>query len=191
MEKISIGEIFYTFLTIGTITIGGGPGGIPIIQGYIVDKKQWITQEEMLDYVTMSQSMPGAISSHIAAFIGHQLRGKPGAIAATLGGVLPAFFSIIGIAMFLRPFLENPILQNAFKGIRIGVLGLIVNAAYRMGTVMNWTKTYVVLTILSLGIFIFTNTNPILLFIVGAAIGLINFRIRATKEGGIEKDGTY
>lgn len=191
MEKISIGEIFYTFLTIGTITIGGGPGGIPIIQGYIVDKKQWITQEEMLDYVTMSQSMPGAISAHIAAFIGHKLRGKPGAIAATLGGVLPAFLSIIGIAVFLRPFLENPILQNAFKGIRIGVLGLIVNAAYRMGTVMNWTKGYIILTLLSLGVFVFTNTNPILLFVVGAAIGLLNFRIRARKEGGVGKDGTY
>lgn len=191
MEKISIGEIFYTFLIIGTVTIGGGPGGIPIIQGYIVDKKQWISQEEMLDYVTMSQSMPGAISAHIGAFIGHKLRGKPGAIAATLGGILPAFLSIIGIAIFLRPFLENPILQNAFKGIRIGVLGLIVNAAYRMGTVMNWTKGYIILTLLSLGVFVFTNTNPIILFVVGAAIGLFNFRVRGKKEGNGEENGSY
>ena len=190
MKKISIGEIFYTFLIIGTVTIGGGPGGIPIIQGYIVDKKQWITQEQMLDYVTMSQSMPGAISAHIGAFIGHQLRGKVGAVTATLGGVLPAFFSIIGIAMFLRPFLDQPILQNAFKGIRIGVLGLIVNAAYRMGVVMNWTKTYIILTCLSLGIFIFTDTNPIILFVIGGIIGLCNFKI-SSKKGDEKKDGSY
>ncbi|HHX62512.1 MAG TPA: chromate transporter [Epulopiscium sp.] len=183
MKKISLGEIFYTFLVIGTITIGGGPGGVPIIQGYIVDKKKWITQEEMLDYTTMSQSIPGAISAHIEVFIGHKLRGKRGAIVAVVGGILPAFFSIIAIAMFLRPFLENPILQNAFKGIRIGILGLIVNAAYRMGSVMNWKKSYIALAIISLSIFIFTNTSPVILFIVGAVVGLLNMRANAKEEG--------
>lgn len=191
MKKISLGEIFYTFLVIGTITIGGGPGGVPIIQGYIVDRKKWITQEEMLDYTTMSQSMPGAISAHIEVFIGHRLRGKRGAIVAVLGGVLPAFFSIIGIAMFLRPFLENPILQNAFKGIRIGILGLIINAAYRMGAVMNWKKSYIVLAVVSLGIFVFTNTSPVILFIVGAIIGLLNIRTDTKKEGVEENNGSY
>lgn len=190
-EKISISELFWTFLTIGSVTIGGGPGGIPIIQGYIVDKKQWITQEEMLDYVTMSQSMPGAISAHIAVFIGHQLRGKIGAVVAVLGIILPAFLSIIGIAVFLRPFLENPILQNAFRGIRIGVLGLIVNAAYRMGTVMNWKRIYIALTIVSLSIFIFTHMSPVMLFIIGGIVGLVNYRMRDTEKGAEEKDGTY
>lgn len=183
MKKISMIEIFYTFLTIGTVTIGGGPGGIPIIQGYIVDKKKWITQEEMLDYVTMSQSLPGAISAHIAVFIGYQLRGKIGAMIAVLGIVLPAFFSIIAIAIFLRPFLENPIVQKAFKGIRIGVLGLIVNAAYKMATVMNWKKSYIVLTVVSLGIFVFTNTSPIMLFIIGGFIGLLNIRLGTIDKG--------
>ena len=191
MKKVTLGEIFYTFLIIGTVTIGGGPGGIPIIQGYIVDKKQWITQEEMLDYTTMSQSMPGAISAHIEAFIGYKLRGKLGAIMAVVGGVLPAFFSIIGIAMFLRPFLENPILQNAFKGVRIGILGLIVNAAYRMGSVMNWKKVYIALTILSLGVFVFTNTSPVILFIVGAIVGLLNVKTSTKEEGVEEKSGSY
>lgn len=189
MKKVSISEIFYTFLIIGTVTIGGGPGGIPIIQGYVVDKKQWITQEEMLDYVTMSQSMPGAISAHIAVFIGHQLRGKLGAVIALIAGVLPAFLSIIGIAIFLRPFLENPIMQNAFKGIRIGVLGLIVNAAYRMGTVMKWKKIYIALTVISLGVFVFTHTNPIILFVIGAIIGLANIRAKSNEEGQGKQDG--
>ena len=183
MKKISMGEIFYTFLIIGTVTIGGGPGGIPIIQNYIVDKKQWITQEEMLDYVTVSQSMPGAISAHVAAFIGHQLRGKIGAVVAVLAGVLPAFFSIIAIAIFLRPFLENPIMQNAFKGIRIGVLGLIINAAYRMGSVMKWKKTYIILSVLSLFVFVFTDISPIILFIIGGGIGLLNDKMGSPTEG--------
>lgn len=191
MKKISIGEIFYTFLTIGAVTIGGGPGGIPIIQGYVVDKKQWITQEEMLDYVTMSQSMPGAISAHIAVFVGHQLRGSLGAVVALLGGVLPAFLSIIGIAMFLRPFLENQILQNFFKGIRIGVLGLIINAAYRMGKVMNWGKIYIVMAIISLALFIFTDISPIILFIIGAGIGLFVLRMETGLKGVEQENGTH
>ena len=191
MKRISLGEIFYAFLVIGTITIGGGPGGIPIIQGYIVDKKKWITQEEMLDYTTMSQSMPGAISAHIEVFIGHKLRGKLGAIVAVVGGVLPAFFSIIAIAMFLRPFLENPILQKAFSGIRIGILGLIINAAYRMGTVMNWKKICIALAVISLGVFVFTNTSPVILFIIGAVIGLLNMRMDTKDEGVEGNSGSY
>lgn len=181
MKKKSMGEIFYVFLVIGTVTIGGGPGGIPIMQSYIVDKKQWVSQEDMLDYITMSQSMPGAISAHIAALIGHQFRGKMGAVVAVLGLILPAFLSIIGIAVFLRPVLEHSIFKSAFKGIRVGVLGLIINAAYRMGGVIEWKKRSIILAIISLGIFIFTNSSPIILFLIGGLIGLFDYRRRHTK----------
>lgn len=189
MEKVSMWELFYTFLTIGTVTIGGGPGGIPIIQSYIVDKKKWVSQEEMVDYITMSQSMPGVISTNIGIFIGHKLRGKLGAVVAALAGVLPAFLSIIGIAIFLRPLLENPIVQNAFKGIRIGILGLIINAAYRMANVMKWNKIYIVLSLVSLGVFIFTQINPVILFIIGASIGLLNFKANTQKMGVNKNNG--
>lgn len=181
MEKVSIWELMTTFLTIGSITIGGGPGGLSITQSYIVDKKKWITQEEMFDFITMGQSMPGVITVNISLFVGHKLRGYKGGILASLAVILPAFLSIVGIAVFLRPVLEFPMVQKAFSGIRIGVLGIIINAAYRMGQVMNWNKSYIILSAISLLVFILTDLNPISFFIIGALLGYLHYRISVGK----------
>lgn len=182
VEKVSIWELITTFFTIGSITIGGGPGGLSITQSYIVDKRKWITQEEMLDFITMGQSMPGVITVNISLFVGHKLRGNKGGIVSSIAVILPAFLSIIGIAIFLRPFLEMPIVQKAFAGVRIGVVGIIINAAYRMAEVMKWNKGYIILAALSLMIFIFTDTNPVILFIVGVGLGLFNYKVRPISE---------
>lgn len=182
MEKVSIWELMTTFFTIGSITIGGGPGGLSITQSYIVDKRKWITQEEMLDFITMGQSMPGVITVNISLFVGHKLRGNKGGIISSIAVILPAFLSIIGIAIFLRPVLEMPIVQKAFSGVRIGVIGIIITAAYRMAEVMKWNKGYIILGALSLVMFIFTNTNPVILFIVGVLLGLFYYKFKAPSE---------
>lgn len=176
MKTVPMWEIISTFFIIGSITIGGGPGGLAITQSYIVDKRNWITQEEMLDFITMGQSMPGVITVNISLFVGHKLRGYLGATLATIMVILPAFLSIVGIAVFLRPILELPLVQKAFSGIRIGVIGIIVNAAYRMGEVIKWNKGYTILGALSLVIFVLTNINPVILFIVGAFVGWLYFK---------------
>lgn len=190
MKKVSILDIMTTFFIIGSITIGGGPGGLSITQSYIVDKKKWITQEEMLDYITMGQSMPGVITVNISLFVGHRLGGYMGGALAAIAVILPSFLSIIGIAVFLRPVLELPIVQKAFNGIRIGVVGIIVNAAYRMAEVMKWNKSYIVLGVISLIIFIVTNINPVMLFIIGAFVGLFNFKVQYKLKELKDQDAT-
>ena len=191
MKKVSLLDIITTFFIIGSITIGGGPGGLSITQSYIVDKKKWITQEEMLDYITMGQSMPGVITVNISLFVGHRLAGNTGGALAALAVILPSFLSIIGIAIFLRPALDLPMVQKAFNGIRIGVVGIIVNAAYRMTEVMKWNKSYIILGVISLAIFIFTNINPVVLFIIGAFIGLLNFKVEPKLKELENQDGTH
>ena len=87
--------------------------------------------------------------------------------------------------MFLRPVLEHPVFKSAFRGIRIGVLGLIINAAYRMGKVIEWKKRSIILLIISLGIFIFTSSSPMILFLIGGLIGLFDYRRKEyIKVGG-------
>ena len=130
----------------------------------------------------MSQSMPGVITVNISLFVGHKLRGNKGGIISSLAVILPAFLSILGIAMFLRPFLDMPIVQRAFGGIRIGVIGIIINAAYRMAEVMKWNKGYIILGAISLIIFIFTDINPVILFAVGVLLGLFNYKVKPGKE---------
>lgn len=188
MEEVSLWELITTFFTIGSITIGGGPGGLSITQSYIVDKKKWLTQDEMLDFITMGQSLPGVITVNISLFVGHKLRGYKGGIVASIAVILPAFLSIIGIAVFLRPVLEMPIVQSAFSGVRVGVLGIIISAAYRMAEVMKWKIIYIILGLIALITFIITDLNPVGLFGVGALVGFLQYKKEVELRGMCKQD---
>ena len=125
-------DLFWTFLRIGLFTFGGGYAMIPIIEHQCVEKKQWITHEEMMDAAVIAESTPGPIAINIATMVGWQQRGFRGALAATLGVVLPSFVIIYVISMCLDRFLEITIVASAFRGIKIAVGLLIVHAGFNM-----------------------------------------------------------
>jgi len=86
-------ELFLTFLKIGAFTFGGGYAMIPLIQHEIVEKKKWLTDDEMIDMLTIAESTPGVIAVNSATFVGYKIGGLAGSALATLAVVLPAFFS--------------------------------------------------------------------------------------------------
>lgn len=137
-------ELFLTFLKIGLFTFGGGLAMIPIIENICVEKKKWISNEEMLNITVLSQSTPGPIAINCATFVGYKKKGVPGAIAATFGVVLPSFCIICLLAVILDNFLEITIVANAFKGIKVAVGLLILDAAIKMmkkteKTILSWS----------------------------------------------------
>jgi chromate transporter len=125
-------ELFYYFFKIGLFTFGGGYAMIPLIENVCVEQKHWITHEDMMNITVIAESTPGPIAINCATFVGCRKAGVPGALAATLGVVLPSFVIIYAISMFLDNFLEITMIANAFKGIKIGVGILIVNAGLNM-----------------------------------------------------------
>lgn len=125
-------SLFTTFLKIGTFTFGGGYAMIPLIQKEIVEKKHWISDQEILDIVAIAESTPGPIAINSATFVGYKIAGSPGALCGTLGVVLPSFIIIVFISFVLRQFQELQIVQYAFMGIRAGVLALIMKALMSM-----------------------------------------------------------
>ena len=132
-------ELFLTFAKIGMFTFGGGYAMLSIIENACVERKKWITHEEMMNLVVIAESTPGPIAINCATFVGYK-RGKLlGAIAATLGVVLPSFVIIFVISCFLDHFLEIVWVANAFKGIKIAVGILIVDAALKMLKKMKLT----------------------------------------------------
>ena len=116
---------FCTFFKIGLFTIGGGYAMVPLIEEEVVNKKRWITQEDFIDLLAVSQSVPGVFAVNFSIFIGYKLKRFPGALALALGTILPSFLIILSIALFFHQFKEYETVEKIFKGIRPAVVALI------------------------------------------------------------------
>ena len=125
-------SLFLIFMKIGLFTFGGGYAMIPLIQRETVDNKKWISDKDILDIVAIAESTPGPIAINAATFIGYRVGGFLGAMAATVGVVLPSFTIIAAISYVLAAFQNVVWIQYAFNGIRAGVLALIVKALWSM-----------------------------------------------------------
>ena len=125
-------ELFLTFAKIGLFTFGGGYAMIALIEDACVERKKWITHEEMMDLTVIAESTPGPIAINCATYVGYRQKGFWGSVIATLGMISPSFTIIYIISMFLDRFLEIAVIANAFRGIKLAVGLLIVNAALNM-----------------------------------------------------------
>ena len=125
-------DLLLTFMKIGLFTFGGGYAMISMIENNCVERKKWISHDEMMNVTVIAESTPGPIAINCATFVGYRQAGFVGAILATLGIVLPSFAVIYCISMFLDNFLEIALIANAFRGIRIAVGFLILDAAFTM-----------------------------------------------------------
>ena len=125
-------DLFWTFAKIGLFTFGGGYAMIALIENSCVEKKQWITHDEMMNITVIAESTPGPIAINCATYVGYKQKGFAGALAATVGIVLPSFCIIFAISRFLDHFLEITWIAHAFQGIKIAVGILILDAAIKM-----------------------------------------------------------
>lgn len=125
-------QLFWTFLKIGAFTFGGGYAMIAVITDLCVERKKWITNEEMLSITVIAETTPGPVAINCATFVGYKRAGLPGAICATLGVVLPAFVIIYVVSLFLDSFLALTMVANAFRGIKIAVGILILQAGIKL-----------------------------------------------------------
>ena len=125
-------SVFGVFFRIGAFTFGGGYAMIPLIQKEAVEKKKWITDDDILEIIAIAESTPGPIAINSATFVGYRVAGFLGALAGTLGVVLPSFVLILALSYVLQEFQEFPVVQYAFTGIRAGVLALLCKALWTM-----------------------------------------------------------
>ena len=176
-------DLFLTFAKIGLFTFGGGYAMISLIENSCVEKKGWITHDEMMNVTVIAESTPGPIAINCATFVGYKQKGLIGAIAATIGMVLPSFSIIFLISMFLDNFLEIAWIAHAFMGVKIAVGILILDAAIKM--IRKMQKKPIPLTIMAcaflamLLIDIFAlHVSSITLMLIAAVISLAIFLTR-------------
>ncbi len=125
-------ELFFTFFKIGIFTFGGGYAMIPLIEHECVEKKLWITSDEMMDITVIAESTPGPVAINCATYTGYKRAGIKGAVSATIGIVLPSFVIILLISTYMDHLLKYEPVVKAFKGIRVAVGVLIAQAGLTM-----------------------------------------------------------
>ncbi|MBR5678693.1 MAG: chromate transporter [Paludibacteraceae bacterium] len=125
-------QLFWTYLKIGTFTLGGGYAMLPLIQREVVERKKWISEEEFLNMIALAQAAPGLIAVNSAIFIGWRIGGWKGVCGAVLGAVLPSFLIILTIAMLFREWKELPAVEAVFKGVRPAVVALIAAPLFKL-----------------------------------------------------------
>lgn len=185
-------DLFLTFFRIGLFTFGGGYAMIPLIENACVSKKEWITHGEMMDITVIAESTPGPIAINCATYVGMKKKGIPGAVAATFGVVLPSFLIILLISFFLDRFLEIKWVASAFRGIKIAVGILIVDAAFRMISKMKKKPLTVVLTVCAFAaaalIDLFAvRISTIVIMLAGAVISIAVYVVGRHREKGAGK----
>lgn len=124
--------VFYEFFKIGLFTVGGGLAALPFLQ-QLISKYGWITSDQLLDMIAISESTPGPIGINVATFVGYRTAGIFGGVLATLSVALPSLIIILLVANWLRKVNEHPVVQGAFAGIRPAVAGLIGAVALELG----------------------------------------------------------
>jgi chromate transporter len=185
MKKILF-DLFVVFLKIGAFTFGGGWAMISIIEKEIVDKKRWVSKEEFLDLLAVSQSIPGILAVNMAVAVGDKMRGRKGALCAALGTILPSFFMILTIAIFLTPDMikSNETLNNIFRGIRPAVVALIIAPVISSARAakISW-KTIAIPIVVALLIWskLPYISNPIVFILLGGIGGYIWIRRKHAK----------
>lgn len=137
MEK-NLWNIYKTFFKVGTLLLGGGYVILPLLQSELVEKKNWISTDEITEYYALSQSIPGLIAANISIFTGYKLAGVKGAITAVSGVVTPAFLSIIILARLLESIIKFDFVKGIFWGVGVGVIVLLYLAVKEI-----WQKSVV------------------------------------------------
>lgn len=175
-------SLFLTFFKIGLFTFGGGYAMIAQIRESIVENKKWLTEDELLHVITISEATPGPIAINMATFIGYKRKGVLGSALATLGVVLPSFIIIFTISLFVEKFLKIEYVAYAFAGINSAVAFLILKTGITMFKKMEKKLLPIICFCIVFGLiiafeFLSISFSSIYFILIGGAIGVFAYSI--------------
>lgn len=181
-------ELLISFIKIGFLTIGGGYVMLPMMQSELIDKKHWITEEELLDYYAVGQSTPGIIAVNVATFVGYKKAGITGGIVATLGIISPSLIIITALAGVIQSIDQYPNVQKAMSGINVAVCALITDAT--LNFIKKGVKNFVTLLVLLASfLLIYYVKVPSYLIVLGAAfLGTITYFVKNKMKKTVEAE---
>ena len=185
-----LGTLFWVFFSISAVALGGGLTMLPIMSREFVEKRGWLTDNDMIDTVAVMQSMPGIIAVNMGVLIGYRIAGVIGAVFSVLGVIMPPSIIILAIAAFMNSLSGSETLDHIFLGVRAAVSAMILLSSIKMGKQIIKGKASAIIAIAGFIAMVFFDMNAILLVIVAALVGLSLAYIppclkkRAEKEDG-------
>ena len=173
--------LYTTFFRIGGLTFGGGLTMLPMLKHELVEKKDWVTEDELLDYYAVGQCTPGIIAVNTATFVGYKRKGVIVGIVATFGMISPSLIIISILALFLDQFMSNVWVSHAVNGIKVVVCALMLN------TVVTMAKKSIVnalcgsIAVIAFLLALFTPIPTVLIVVIAGIFGIILY-----KTGGLK-----
>lgn len=131
-------QLFLSFFQISLFSFGGGYAALPLIQGQVVNVHHWLSMTEFTDLITISQMTPGPIAVNSATFVGTRIAGVPGALAATIGCVLPSCILVTILAKIYLKYRSLSLLQGILKSLRPAVIAMIAAAGVSILVTAFW-----------------------------------------------------
>ena len=175
-------ELFWIFAKIGAMTFGGGYAMLPFLQRELIEKRSWVTDEEIADYYAIGQCTPGIIAVNTATFVGYKRKGVPGAIMGSLGMVFPSLVIITLIAAFISNFSDLELVKNAFAGVRACVCVLVLNSVIKLWKSSVKDKVGFILWAVIFAVAVLTNVSTALLVVLAGVAGLVIGKVRKEKS---------
>lgn len=166
-------ELYWSFFKIGGLTFGGGLTMLPMLEHELIQKRKWITEEELLDCYAIGQCTPGIIAVNTATFVGYKKAGVAGGIFSTLGMISPSLIIITVVANFLEEFMGNPWFRHAMMGVRGVVCALLMNTVINLGKKSLKKLVPWIIAVVILVLAILTKLPTIVLVLIAAAAGII------------------
>lgn len=167
-------KLFYVFFKVGLFSFGGGYAILPLMQHEVVDVYKWISFQEFMEIVAVSQITPGPISINLATHVGYRVAQTLGSTIATASVILPSLIIITIIVIFLKKFSKLPVVQRIFKSLRMTIVGLILAAALALFVGENFIdyKSYIIFAMVLIG-GLFFKIGSIALIIFSGVVGFI------------------
>ncbi len=182
-------QLFLAYMKIGAVTFGGGYAMLPILKRELVDKRSWVTEQDLIDCYAIGQCTPGVIAVNAATLIGYQKKGVLGSVCATVGVIFVPMLIIISIATALQAFSDNVYVKHALAGMSVAICAVIAVTVAKLAkkTCTDIPTVIIAVTVLLLSVLF--DIPTILAVICAAVAGIVisNIKNSAKNKGGKHK----
>ncbi len=188
-EENRLWTLFKVFFKISAVSVGGGLTMLPLMDREFVEKRNWMSESDMVDVVAIVQSVPGIIAVNMAILIGQRTAGLAGAIVASVGVVIPPVVVIVVIAALLFQLSGNATADHIFTGVRAAVSALILLSVIKMSKSILKSPVPIVIAILGFLLLVVFDVDAVGLIVASAFAGLLIAGISRLRKKQLELRG--